>query len=107
MADSAKSIEQGEIAETVDLVKAYVVQETLGPLRGFARKIGLGIGGAVTVGVGLFFLSLGLLRLLQTHLTSLSSGSWSWVVYLIVVLFAGLVSGLALWRVAKIEKELT
>jgi hypothetical protein len=105
--DGTEKTEAGEIAETIDLVKAYVIQETVGPLQGFARRIGYGLAGAMVAGLGLLFLSLALLRVLQTHVAGISTGAWSWVAYVIVVLFAALVSGLALWRISKIEKEVS
>ena len=107
MVDRTESSDTNDIAETLDLVKAYVIQETVGPLQGFARRIGYGVAGAAVAGLGLLFLCLGLLRLLQTHVTRLATGSLSWVAYVIVVLFAALVSGIALWRISKIEKEVS
>ena len=102
----AKKADQGDIGEVVDLVKTYVRQETVGPLRGLGRKLGLGVGGALAVGIGVFFLSLGLLRLIQTHIPRLTRGALSWVPYLIVIVFCGLVCALAVVRVSKVEKEL-
>ena len=98
--------EAGELSDAVQLVKTYVVQETVGPLLGMGRKILYGLMGALAMGVGLFFLSLGLLRLVQAEVPRLATGSLSWIAYLIVVVFSGLVSAIALWRVSKIEKEL-
>ena len=99
--------DQNEVGEAIDLVRAYVIQETVGPLRGFGRRLGLGFAGALTLGLGLFFLSLGLLRLIQTHVHRLASGSLSWIAYLIVFFFAAGIAALAVWRVRKIEKELS
>jgi hypothetical protein len=101
-----KPSENGEVNEAIQLVKTYVVQETVGPLLGIGRKIAFGTAGALAMGIGLLFLSLGLLRLLQDKVPDISTGSWSWVSYVIVIVFSGLVSGFALWRVSKIEKEL-
>jgi hypothetical protein len=95
-----------EVGEAIQLVKTYVVQETVGPLVGMGRKIAFGAAGALMTGVGLFFIALGILRLLQDKAPKISTGGLSWVAYLIVVVFSGLVSALALWRVSKIEKEL-
>ena len=55
------------IAGAVDLVKAYAKQETIGPLKGAGRWIGMGMAGALTLGLGLSLILLGLLRLLQTE----------------------------------------
>src|SRR4051795_13565641 len=82
----------GELSEAVDLVKAYIVQETVGPLLGIGRKILYGLAGALMMGVGLLFLSLGLLRLVQDRAPRLATGSLSWIAYVIVVVFSALVS---------------
>ncbi len=106
-ADAAtKKADPGEIGEVIDLVKTYVRQETLGPLKGIGRKIGFGVAGAFAVGLGLFLLSLGLLRLVQDKIPRLARGGLSWISYLIVVIFCVAVSGIAVWRITKIEKEL-
>ena len=103
---TSKTADAGEIGEAIELVKAYVKQETVGPLAGLGRKVGLGLAGAFALGVGVFFLSLGLLRLIQTHQPRLASGALSWISYLIVILFAAGASVLALMRIKKLEKEL-
>lgn len=97
---------QPEIGEVIDLVKTYVRQETVGPLKGLGRKIGVGIAGALLLGLGLFFLALGLLRLIQDKAPRLASGSLSWISYLIVIVFCGILAVVALSRIKKIEKEL-
>ena len=95
-----------EIGDVFDLVKTYAKQETLGPLKGIGRKIGLGLAGAFCLGVGLFLISLGLLRLVQTKLPRIAQGAWSWVPYLIVFAFCALITTFAMSRISKIEKEL-
>ena len=103
-ADTVK--DQGEIGAVIDLVKTYVRQETVGPLKGLGRKVGVGLAGALLIGLGLFFLALGLLRLVQDKFPRLSTGSLSWLSYLVVVVFCVLVTVVALSRIKKIEKEL-
>ena len=95
-----------DIGEVIDLVKTYVRQETVGPLKGLGRKVGVGIAGALLLGLGLFFLALGLLRLIQDKAPRLASGALSWISYLIVIVFCGIVTLVALSRIKKIEKEL-
>ena len=41
--------------------------------------------GALLLGLGLVYLLLGLLRLIQTQWTTVASGGWSWVPYMIVL----------------------
>jgi len=103
---AGKKSDSGEVGDVIDLVKTYVRQETVGPLKGIGRKIGLGLAGALLLGIGLLFLALGLLRLIQTKVPRLSEGTMSLLSYLIVIVFCVLVTGLAVWRITKIEKEL-
>ena len=55
------------LAEVVDLVKAYVRQELLGPLQGAGRWISMGLAGSLALVVGVILLLLSLLRALQTE----------------------------------------
>ncbi|CAB4898798.1 unannotated protein [freshwater metagenome] len=103
---SAKKPDNGQFGEVFDLVKAYATQETIGPLKGIGRKIAWGLSGAIALSMGLFFISLGLLRLVQVKLPRLARGAWSWAPYGIVFVFCVLVTAFALSRISKIEKEL-
>jgi hypothetical protein len=78
--------EPPSIGEVVNLVKAYAEQETIGPLKGAGRWIGLGLAGAFALGIGGIIFLLGLLRLLQTEWERSATGSWSWVAYVIVLI---------------------
>lgn len=98
--------DQGELGEVIDLVKTYVRQETIGPLKGLGRKVGIGIAGALLIGLGLFFLALGLLRLVQDKVPRLATGSLSWLAYIVVIVFCVVVTLVALSRIKKLEKEL-
>jgi hypothetical protein len=73
------------IAGVVDLVKTYAKQETLGPLKGAGRWLGMGAAGAVLLGLGLTIALLGVLRLIQAEWPRSASGSLSWIPYLIVL----------------------
>jgi fumarate reductase subunit D len=99
-------VAQPEIGEVIDLVKTYVRQETVGPLKGLGRKVGIGVAGAIMLGMGLFFLALGLLRLIQDKAPRLASGALSWISYVIVIVFCVILAFVALSRIKKIEKEL-
>ncbi|MEI7754235.1 MAG: hypothetical protein WCJ32_07360 [Actinomycetota bacterium] len=104
-ASVSKPADSGDIADVFELVKAYAKQETLGPLKGIGRKIGFGLAGATSLALSLFFISLGLLRLLQTKVHSIAHGAWSFVPYLIVFVVCVAITGFALSRITKIEKE--
>ena len=100
MANDHKGI-VGELRETADLVKRYAEQETIAPLRGLGRYIGLGVGGAVLVTLGVFLLAMSGLRALQDE-TTVFDGFWSWAPYVIVAVPVLAVIGLA---VAAITRE--
>jgi hypothetical protein len=90
------------IAETIDLVKAYAEQETIGPIKGAGRWIGMGLAGALTLGIGLSLVLLGLLRMIQTEWTRSSTGDLSWVSYAIVLIVC---VGLIVLAVSRINKQ--
>jgi hypothetical protein len=82
-----------------DLVKAYAKQETLDPLKGAGRWLGLGLAGSVLLIIGSLELILALLRALQTETGSAMAGNLSWLPYLITVVAAGLLSSLLAMRI--------
>ena len=73
------------LAELIDLVRAYAKQETIGELRGTGRWLAWGAIGGVSVLLGLLFVLVGVLRLLQSTLFEGSRGL-SWAPYFIVLL---------------------
>jgi len=74
-------------SELVDLVRAYAKQETIGELRGTGRWLAWGAIGGTSILLGLLFILVGVLRLLQSTLFEGSSGM-SWAPYFIVLVFA-------------------
>jgi Putative Actinobacterial Holin-X, holin superfamily III len=86
--------------DLVHLVIDYVKQETLTPLKGLGRYLGLGIAGAVCFSVGLVVLAVAFLRLLQGE-TSAFDGNLSWVPYLLLTVVVLAVAALAVWRITK------
>jgi hypothetical protein len=88
---------QETVRELKELVVAYTKQETIDPLKGLGRYAAYGVGGSVLIGIGIMFLEVGMLRLLQgwgppdaQHFT----GNWSWAPYAIVVAGSFIVAGL-------------
>ena len=73
------------ITELIDLVRAYAKQETIGELRGTGRWLAWGAIGGTSVLLGLLFVLIGVLRLLQSTVFEGSSGL-SWAPYFIVLL---------------------
>lgn len=74
---------RGEAQEVVQLVVAYVRQETLDPVKGLGRYVVFGIAGSVALSIGLFVLAVGVLRVLQTETGSTFTGNLSWIPYVI------------------------
>ena len=92
----------GQLGEAINLVKEYARQETLGPLRGAGRWLGFGAAGAVLLGFGSALLVLGVLRVLQVDTGDTFRGRWmSLLPYLIALVVAAIVIGLAVSRIGK------
>lgn len=92
----------GSVQESIQIVKDYVRQETLGPLRGAGRWIGFGLGGAISIAVGTAFLVLGVLRMFQTEMASTFAGRWmSLLPYAIGLVFCLLVIALSFARISR------
>ena len=87
--------------DALRLVVAYLKQETLGPLRGVARFVAFGVAGSVALSAGAVLLLLAVLRVLQDETGGTFSGSRSWLPYLVVVVLALGLLGLAAWRVVR------
>lgn len=88
--------------DTVQMVKAYALQETVDPLKTAGKWIGFGLVGAVLIGFATALLTLGLLRLVQTEWPGTFGGRWtSLVPYLFAFLLCVLVASLAYSRINK------
>jgi fatty acid desaturase len=105
MADPAPSPRRADdavsLGEVVEYVKTYAKQETIGPLRGAGRWLAYGAAGALTLGLGAFFLLLGILRLVQTEWDRAATGRLSWLAYLIVFVITLAALALTLSRIRK------
>lgn len=98
------------VGELVQFVKDYARQELLGPLGNAWRWIGFGILGALLIGGGTAFLSLAVLRMIQSEWPDTFAGRWmSLLPYLFAVLACLLVAVIALSRISKkpLNKEHT
>ena len=83
--------------ELLDLTVTYAKQETVDPLRTIGRRVGLGVLGSGLASVGLIFLLVGVLRLVQVE--ARLGGTLSWVPYLAAIVVAGAVAGFALKQI--------
>ncbi|MEY2445815.1 MAG: hypothetical protein QOE00_2395 [Ilumatobacteraceae bacterium] len=110
--DKEKPLAKGDpadIGQVVDLVKQYVRQETLGPIKGAGRWLGRGAAGAVMIGTGCVLLVLAFLRLVQNEYGKSFRGQWmSLLPYLFALVISVAVMGVAVWRITKkktLQKE--
>lgn len=105
MVDESPSIssrrESASVGEVVEYVKTYAKQETIGPLKGAGRWIGVGAAAAISLGLGLMLLLLGLLRLIQSEWDGIADGGSSWVPYVIVLAVCAALLALTVMRINK------
>jgi hypothetical protein len=77
--------------ELKDLAIAYAKQETVDPVKLLGRYVGLGLAGALLIGVGIILLTAALLRVLQNETGTALTGNWTWVPYLAAVVFLAII----------------
>ena len=83
------------VMELWDLVVTYLKQETIAPVKDLGRFLVRGLIGSFLLGIGLIMLMVAALRALQTETGSAFDGNWSFVPYVITLVAAGAVAGLA------------
>ncbi|MFN8015059.1 MAG: hypothetical protein U0R17_00420 [Acidimicrobiia bacterium] len=71
------------ITELIDLIINYVKQQTIMPLKRLGRYLAFGFIGSIFISFGLFMLSVGFLRYLQT--LSPFESTYSFAPYLLVI----------------------
>lgn len=82
------------------MVRDYVKQETLDPLRGVGRWLAWGLVGAIALLFGAVIGLIGLLRLLQTEVFEQPNG-FTWVPYMIIAGVAVVMIWLSLTRIQR------
>jgi hypothetical protein len=87
--------------DLADSVKQYARQETIEPLKGAARWVGVGSVAATSLGLALIFTSLGILRLSQDVGGTVLDGSWSFVHYFITLFVVAVVVKITFSRVSQ------
>lgn len=107
LAPSERAGPTTQIVELKDLVVAYAKQETVDPLKTLGSYLGYGIAGAVSIGIGLVFALMALLRGLQelsvfNDLSDPEGGRWSWAPYMITTLVGLVIIGLFLRTLYKL-----
>lgn len=92
------------VGELFDLTKAYAIQETVEPIKGLGKFIGLGVGAAVVGAISIVLLLVGILRLLQRETAPHFTGKLSWIPYLITMFIALIVVAIAVAAISR-KKE--
>ena len=92
---------RGEAQEVVQLVVAYVRQETLDPVKGLGRYVVFGIAGSVALSIGLFVLAVGVLRVLQTETGTTFTGNLSWIPYVICAVMVVVICVIAVKAISR------
>ncbi len=89
--------------ELIDMSREYLRQETIEPAKALGKHAGMGIGGAMVISLGAFFLVLGLFAGLRMWLPT---GEW-WEVLarFITALTAAAGVGLVVWRMQSVDQQ--
>jgi hypothetical protein len=99
--EEQKSVPQ-VLGELKQLTVDYAKQETIDPIKGLGRFVGLGVAGSVLLGIGVCLLGLAALRALQTETGDTFGENLSFVPYLIA--FVVLI-GLAVVTATRIKER--
>jgi hypothetical protein len=70
------------LTDTIALLRRYVIQETVAPLKHLGRVLAFGVSGAALFALGGLFLIVGALRLIQGESGTTFAGDWSFAPYL-------------------------
>jgi hypothetical protein len=87
-ADNDSPRRRAALGEAVSLVRRYVIQETVAPLRQLGRRLVLGLVGALLIAVGAVIALVGMLRALETETGHTFAGHWSFAPYLLTAVAA-------------------
>lgn len=71
-----------EVQDVIDDAKAYLISQTVAPLRHVGRTLAYGLAGALMCAVGIAMALLGVLRVLQGETGGAFVGAWSFAPYL-------------------------
>jgi hypothetical protein len=93
------------VTELWELVLAYAKQETVDPLKALLRFVAWGLAGAVCLSLGVVLLALGGLRAIQFETFPHLAGNLSWIPYLAIVAFCGVILVLAVTRITKVPSR--
>lgn len=77
------------------LTRDYAKQETIDPLKSIGRFLLWGVGGALTLSLGLLFGAVAVLRALQTETGDRLTGSLNFIPYVAALLFTSVAVALS------------
>jgi hypothetical protein len=84
-----------ELTELVGLIKAYALQETVGPLKRIGRTLAFGAAAAFMFGIAAVLSLVAVLRVLQSETGHVFAGEWSWAPYLLTIAAAAVILAVA------------
>ena len=87
-ADSDRPRSRAPIGEAASVVRRYVIQETVAPLRQLVRRLVFGLAGACLIALGAVVALVGMLRALETATGRTFAGSWSFAPFLLTAVGA-------------------
>jgi hypothetical protein len=93
------------VRELWQLVLTYLKQETIDPIKSLGRFLLWGALGSFLLGIGAVLVLLAWLRFLQTETGDTFDGNWSFAPYVIVLLLAGGVAGVAASRISAAKQR--
>lgn len=89
------------VADVVETVKEYARQETVEPIRGAARWVGLGTIASLCLGIAMLYAALAVLRASQDLGGDALDGAWSFVHYLVTVVVLAVLVWAAVSRIGR------
>lgn len=98
---SPRETSSDRVTDLVDSVKAYALQETVGPIKGAGRWLAYGTLASLSMGFAVVLLGLGSLRLSQDVGGETLDGPWSFLHYLVASVVLGIAVTVAVSRIRK------
>jgi len=108
-APTPRETSSDRVSDLVESVKAYAVQETVGPIKGAGRWLAYGTIASLSLGMSVVLLGLGALRLSQDVGGTALDGTWSFVHYFVatIVLSVAVVGAISRIRKDSLAKDAT
>ncbi|TAN25098.1 MAG: hypothetical protein EPN30_05450 [Actinomycetota bacterium] len=101
MSLNSKANAKSQASEFIELLIAYVKQETLQPISRLGRYVLFGLAGSILIATGSVLLIVGFLRLLQSETGSAFTGHLNWLPYVFSALLGLIVVAAAVFGIFK------